>query len=281
MEPPTQSNTGEKRRSRQLKLFRLPDPLTLRFGPAFFQSVPSSPGVYFLYDGLDGLLYIGQSANLRDRLGSYRHVNEMQHPRRTLRLVSRVRRIVWQECQTAREAIEEESRLLLAHRPPFNRAGVWRGEPWWLTLTVDGQGIDLLLAQAESREAQGPLPPSFRYVLPTLIRCALRLEQPDRSLAQYPCGLMRHVVPREFRVPALHPALLKQRIIDVLKGEPTDWIEHLSQLPAATESEAAFWREEAEILHRLLHHHSPGRMGGGSSLRALGRGDCGSQAIRY
>ncbi len=36
------------------------------------------------------------------------------------------------ECASAAEAVELESMLLLKHRPPFNRDGVWKGEPWWL-----------------------------------------------------------------------------------------------------------------------------------------------------
>jgi hypothetical protein len=54
---------------RQLKLFHLENPLTLRFGNDFFRSLPEGPGVYF-YRGSDGrLLYIGQSSNLRPPAG--------------------------------------------------------------------------------------------------------------------------------------------------------------------------------------------------------------------
>lgn len=122
---------------RQLKLFHLENPLTLRFGNDFFRSLPEGPGVYFFH-GSDGrLLYIGQSSNLRARLGSYRHVDQSRHPKRTLRLVARVTRIDWKECATADEAVELESTLLLEYRPPFNRAGVWKGEPWWLVMEVE------------------------------------------------------------------------------------------------------------------------------------------------
>ena len=54
---------------RQLKLFHLENPLTLRFGNDFFRSLLEGPGVYF-YRGSDGrLLYIGQSSNLRPPAG--------------------------------------------------------------------------------------------------------------------------------------------------------------------------------------------------------------------
>lgn len=100
------------KRARQLKLFHLENPLTLRFGNDFFRSLAECPGVYFFH-GSDGcLLYIGQSLNLRSRLGSYRHVDRSRQPRRTLRLVSRVTRVEWKTCTSADEAIETERVLL-------------------------------------------------------------------------------------------------------------------------------------------------------------------------
>lgn len=78
---------------KQLKLFHIENPFSLRMGPDFFRSLPSGPGVYFFY-GKDGaLLYIGQSSDLKARIGSYRHVSPEKNPKRTLRLVHRVVRI--------------------------------------------------------------------------------------------------------------------------------------------------------------------------------------------
>ncbi|WP_397382395.1 GIY-YIG nuclease family protein [Prosthecobacter sp.] len=75
---------------KQLKLFQIENPLSVRLGSDFFRSLPSVPGVYFFY-GKDGeLLYIGQSLDLRARIGSYRHVTPEKNPKRTLKLVHRV-----------------------------------------------------------------------------------------------------------------------------------------------------------------------------------------------
>src|SRR5687768_17536708 len=70
-------------RLRHPLLFVTSGPLTARLGAAFFKSVPPGPGVYFFYDGGGRLLYIGQSHNLRRRIGSYRFVNAERHARRT------------------------------------------------------------------------------------------------------------------------------------------------------------------------------------------------------
>ena len=71
---------------RQLKLFHLESRLTERLGSGFFRSLPAVPGVYFFSEGDGQLLYIGQSANLRARVGSYRQVSTEKHSRRILRL---------------------------------------------------------------------------------------------------------------------------------------------------------------------------------------------------
>jgi excinuclease UvrABC nuclease subunit len=86
------------------------------------------PRVYFFHGGDGELLYIGQSLDLRERIGSYRHVTPEKNPKRTLKLVHRIVRIEWKECSTQTEAIDLERVLLLEHRPPFNRAGVWKDE---------------------------------------------------------------------------------------------------------------------------------------------------------
>ena len=123
---------------KQLRLFTMRDPLTERFGADYFRALPRQPGVYFFYGNKGELLYIGQSLDLRARIGSYRHVTPEKHPKRTLRLVSRIARMEWRICATAADAVELESVLLLEHRPPFNRAGVWQGDPWWLSVEAQG-----------------------------------------------------------------------------------------------------------------------------------------------
>lgn len=130
--------TGSARR-RQPLLISTRSPLGERFGDDFFRTLPTRPGVYFFRDAAGTLLYIGQSGSLRHRLGSYRHVDPDRHPRRLLRLVQRVVSIDWTECESAVEAIALEARLLLEHRPPFNRAGVWPSAEWWLEVRVEDE----------------------------------------------------------------------------------------------------------------------------------------------
>lgn len=185
------------KRARQLHLFTLDNPLSAWFGAAFFRTIPPHPGVYFFRDSEDSLLYIGQSCNLRARLGSYRHVSPERHPRRLLRLVHCITSIQWHECPTAEDAVELERQLLLEHRPPFNRTGVWPGTPWWLTACAKAECLRICLTRqpTDPSASVGPLSPGFRYVHATLMRCLYRVLNPDRDMASYPIGLLNRTAP--------------------------------------------------------------------------------------
>ncbi|MCF7786765.1 MAG: GIY-YIG nuclease family protein [Prosthecobacter sp.] len=237
---------------RQLKLFHLESPLTLRFGSEFFRTLPQSPGVYFFYDGEGQLLYIGQSSDLRARIGSYRHVTPERHPKRTLRLVSQVAVIDVQTCNTAAEAVELERILLLAHRPPFNRAGVWLGDPWWLSMNVEVGGLTLSLQREASPGGLGPLPRASRHLMGTIVRNLLRIANPTWKLSDFPSGLMAPALPLECRIPASCPSELVQMLTAALAGDVEGLLANLRTLPPpVTLTEQEFWQEELERLEKL------------------------------
>jgi len=243
-------------RGNQRILFRLEDPLTARFGPAFFTSLPESPGVYFFTGEAERLLYIGQSANLRARLGSYRHVTADRHPRRTRRLVAGIRRIEWELCESPVHAIERERELLLERRPPFNRAGVWIGPPWWLV----GEPGDRMLRLHLSREPLGigPLPPSFRHLFGALARNVHRVLSPDLPLHAYQHGLTRSTVPLCLSLPTPEPELAWQLIAGFANGNVAPLLDLLEKLPPSpSPTMADFWQEELERLESYTPKFTP------------------------
>lgn len=208
-----------------------------RFPRAFMQTVPREPGVYYFRDAAGKLLYVGQSHELRKRVGSYRHVHPDRHPRRLVRMVHLVRQIEWEICESPEAAIERERVLLLELRPGFNRAGVWKPPPWWLRLGVEdgivglGNYVSLLrielCADAAVRGEEGagqaglgalagmgldgsppgegpgrgtllgPFPSSFRWVHAALLRCLHRWLFPEIPLHALPAGLMGEKALRE------------------------------------------------------------------------------------
>lgn len=236
---------------RQLKLFHQENPLSARLGVEFFRSLPSVPGVYFFHGGADELLYIGQSSDLKARIGSYRHVTPEKNARRTLRLVHRIRRVVWRECQTAAEAVELERVLLLEHRPPFNRAGVWLGDPWWLSIEAREGKLHLALSRQQQEQGLGPLPSAFRHVLGAMARCLYRSAFATRSLAEYPHRLFEPVAPLKLMLSLPNSEELAELIKAYLSGNPADLLALLEGMPPALSlAEQEYWLEEMDRLKK-------------------------------
>lgn len=232
---------------KQLRLFQIENPLSARFGNDFFRALPQSPGVYFFRGSNDNLLYIGQSGDLRSRIGSYRHVTPEKNAKRTLRLVHRICKVDWVTCSSAEEAIVMERNLLLEHRPPFNRAGVWKGDPWWLQIQTEDQRLSVTLAREEG--GIGPLPSSFRYALASLIRCLFRLNHPDLPMSAYPHGLFRHVLPLEIAIRFPKVEKISSLIQGFARGDTGALLPLLDTLPVGSSaSEQKYWQEEVDRL---------------------------------
>lgn len=235
--------------SKQLKLFHIENPLSVRLGSEFFRSLPSVPGVYFFHGQAGELLYIGQSSDLRARIGSYRHVTPEKNPKRTLRLVHRISRIEWQECGTAAEAIALEAKLLLEHRPPFNRAGVWQGEPWWLK--IEASSGKVLMELTREPGGTGPHPSAFRYVMGSMVRCLYRVSLPEASLAAYPHGLFNASVPLSLALPLPDASSLAANLTSYAEGIHEPLLSRLETMPlGATASEQEYWQEELDRLKK-------------------------------
>lgn len=234
---------------KQLRLFHIENPLSVRFGAEFFRSPPSVPGVYFFHGRNDELLYIGQSLDLKARIGSYRHVTPEKNPKRTLKLVHRILRIEWKECATQAEAIELERVLLLEHRPPFNRAGVWKGDPWWLKIEATSERLNLELVRDEI--GTGPHPPAFRYVLGSLGRCLYRMSLPFAPLSAYPHGVFDAAVPLTLSLPLPDALESAESLRAYANGDHGPLLFRLEGMPlGATESEQEFWKVELERLQK-------------------------------
>ena len=129
--------------ARQLHLFDPPKPLVQRLGEAFFRAAPREPGVYIM-TGQNGLvLYIGQSQNLRQRLGSYKNARPDRAPRKVIRLVRAVESITWETCDSPEGARLRENELLRLHRPKFNRLNTWPQAYSFIRLEYDEAALEL------------------------------------------------------------------------------------------------------------------------------------------
>lgn len=92
--------------------------------------------------GPDGtLLYVGKAGDLRQRLNAYRSLTHAS--RKTIRLVHAVHAITWEVCASEEAAVLLENALLRAHRPRFNRAGIWPQANGYLELVCSHTNLRL------------------------------------------------------------------------------------------------------------------------------------------
>ena len=81
--------------------------------------IPKEPGVYFMKDGRDQIIYIGKSKCLRSRVRSYFR-DHAGHMPRTIAMVMQVVDIEFIVTDTEAEALALEANLIKQHQPQFN-----------------------------------------------------------------------------------------------------------------------------------------------------------------
>src|SRR5215471_848697 len=96
-----------------------------KFGTEFLESLPSSPGVYLVYDQRDELIYVGKAKNLRRRLAQYRNTLRRKKHRRMRGIVRESARIEIQCAETDLDACLAEVMLIQKHRPRWNIVGAY------------------------------------------------------------------------------------------------------------------------------------------------------------
>lgn len=228
----------------QPRLFPDAQPLVERLGREFFLNLPPRPGVYFLQDRAEAVLYVGKARNLRQRLGSYRVANPERMSRRILRLVHRVESIRWEECASEVAALAREAELLLALRPPFNRAGVWLPPVKWVVWRPTGTGVDLAVQSSleEGWISLGDFRGRARARMQALARLAWCRMQPERGWLGLPCGWWRGRQGDQLSIPGDVQVFL-QLLEEVAAGR--------NPLPEATVWEQQALAEDLEQVSRL------------------------------
>jgi excinuclease ABC subunit C len=86
---------------------------------AILKAIPPEPGVYFMKDAQDDILYIGKSKKLRNRVRSYfRQIQD--HGSRIELMVRQIAEIEFIVTDTESEALALEANLIKQHQPHFN-----------------------------------------------------------------------------------------------------------------------------------------------------------------
>ena len=85
---------------------------------SFWKQLTARTGVYQMYDGAGGLLYVGKAKNLKNRVTSYFRASGLSG--KTMALVSRIRDIQVTVTTTERDALLLEHNLIKEYHPPYN-----------------------------------------------------------------------------------------------------------------------------------------------------------------
>lgn len=83
-------------------------------------NLPDRPGVYFMRDRRNAVIYVGKAKSLKNRVRSYFAAIDNHRPE-IRRLVRDVRDITWDETGTELSALIEESKAIKHHTPTHNR----------------------------------------------------------------------------------------------------------------------------------------------------------------
>jgi predicted GIY-YIG superfamily endonuclease len=188
--------------ARQLQLFEPARPFLAHIGPEFFSAAPKAPGVYVITGDEERVLYIGQSRNLKARLGSYKNARRDATHRKTLRLAHAARSITYEICECAEAAILREKKLIALHKPRFNRAGVMPRAPRHVSLASDGSKLELILSETPGA---GTTCASFatggRRIFAALCRSLWNLAFSFPAFETFPAGLLTPAPPPTVRIP--------------------------------------------------------------------------------
>jgi len=83
------------------------------------QRLPESPGIYRYYNDIDELIYVGKAKNIKKRVTSYFNKNTGVN-RKTLKLVSEIRRIEFTVANTEFDALLLENNFIKQNQPKYN-----------------------------------------------------------------------------------------------------------------------------------------------------------------
>jgi predicted GIY-YIG superfamily endonuclease len=231
---------------RQIQLFPNARPLLDRLGPEPFKNAPPAPGVYVMADRRGRVIYVGQSSNLRARLGSYRNARQDRVSAKVLRLVKQVETITWETCKTAAAARLRENELLRLFRPKFNRANTFPGAYTYLWLAYQEESGRLLLGRTQSRPTNGEVFGAFKgsgLGYAALLRTLWQALYPGAGLADFPALLLQGQPPRVYvfnlgcAKTLVGPAQVVQELREFLSGTSDQFLRRLEQ--AKTQQESA------------------------------------------
>lgn len=243
-------------------LIKDPDRLDTRL-----KELPTEPGVYFMKDARDQILYIGKSKKLRNRVRSYFR-DTHRHMPRTAVMVMQVVDIEFIVTDTEAEALALEANLIKQHQPHFNVLLKDDKKYPYLCITWSEDYPRIFVTRKRRKNLKdryyGP------YVDAGLLRSTLSLAKRIFPLRQRPQPLFRDRPCLNYdigRCPGVCQQLISpedyhqtlQRVAMVFQGRTDELVGILTQQMQAAAAElkfeqAARLRDQIQGLERLCAH---------------------------
>ncbi len=248
--------------ARQQWLFTPARPLVERFGHEFFRALPKSPGVYVMR-GQAGrprrprVLYVGKARNLRQRLGSYRHVHPDRDSRKTIRLVHAVEDIQWEPCADETNALLRENELLREHRPLFNRMNIRPEAYGCIGLRREGDLLEFRLGEPNDERWRwfGAFKGGRRFALASLLRLLAQSARAVTDWRELPHLLLGDRAPARFGLAFTPAADLEYGLALYFEGRSwqlVEWLDHqVARLPLPDPFLAAWRAKDLETLRQF------------------------------
>lgn len=189
----------------QQRLFEHYNPIEERMGTAFFEDLPTDSGIYKMYGRTDELLYVGKAKNLRTRLFTYRRAKMGTTRRKTVRLIRMTHRIELTICDSEKEALLLENKLIREHQPEFNYAKKKPETYYFIGMNKKPGALafSLQMHQPEDELVFGAFKGHrvIRKSLGGLIRILYILEHQVDSVFELPSVLTRKLTPMRYELP--------------------------------------------------------------------------------
>jgi predicted GIY-YIG superfamily endonuclease len=96
-----------------------------KFGDEFISALPTSPGIYQVYDSDGVLIYVGKAKNLRRRLSQYRNAKRRKKHLKMRSIVSEAAEIRTRLFPNELEACLAETQIIQSERPKWNVEGAF------------------------------------------------------------------------------------------------------------------------------------------------------------
>jgi excinuclease ABC subunit C len=149
-----------------------------KLGKEFLTTVPTSPGIYRIFNEQSQLIYVGKAKNLKRRLSQYKNAKRRKKHRKMRKIVQEATEIQFEVCQSEYDAEIFEAQLIQTHRPKWNVVGAfyflypliglrWESDQFYICYTTEPEKFSdfQFFGSYRSREITGQAFFSFNQIL--------------------------------------------------------------------------------------------------------------------